>query len=409
MTGAQSYERFCVINGVEDNNMKKIVFTNSKNLNNAIIKHLSEHGGDILVFDNFCLDKEIYGYPVISFDELRQNSDKYIVKVTNSSLKSAYELCGQMKAADIEYELIKKNELMVNSLHISGFFEVDGSELKYEWKRSPEIRNIYSKLETQMEGLFRATFNRYQEDFRNKEINVYYYLEDMPQDAYRLSKLLNIDHIFASCTVYPVKETVIPVPNYFVCIDEATYQWPEEAPSLIRDASKDPWSIDKAVWIGDINNSPDDLRRMLYLLGEKHSEQLEIINSTGFWKQSSDSLIKKFIPMTDLPKYKYLIDIRGWSFYARMTRLLQMSRVVLRVESIYREWYDELLIPMKHYVPIKADMSDLLEKIEYLDSRPDVYMEIVEGARSFAEKNLQPESYIGCLRSAILKYGIKTK
>ena len=387
--------------------MKKTVFTNSKNLDGAIKRHLSEGGGEVFVFDNFSQDKEINGYPVISFDELSRNSKEYIVKITNSSLKSAYELSGQMEDAGIEYEISERDALLVNSLHISGNFGSNGASLKYEWVRSPEIRNIYSKLETQIEGLFRATFDCYKNDFSGKDIDVYYFLEDMPQDAYRVSKLFGMDHIFASCTVFPVSETVIPVPNYFACIDEDTYQWPAEVPSLLKASAKEPWSIDKGVWIGDINNSPDDLRRMLFLLGEQHPDKLEIIYSAGFWKQTADNSAKKFIPMTDLPKYKYLIDIRGWSFYARMTRLLMMNRVVLRVDSIYREWYDEYLVPMKHYVPVKADMSDLLSKIEYLDGRPDVYMEIVEGARSFSEKYLQPSSYTGCLRDAILKYGIK--
>ncbi len=389
--------------------MKKKVFTYSKNMLSVIEKYKSSDTIDIYVYDNYCMENEINGYPRISFEELIINKEEYVVYVTNSSIKSTYEICKQMKEHGIQYVIPDEKILLKNTVHVFGTVCEDNKRLQYEWVRSSDNRQIYSKLEIQVEELFRETISFYYDELKGKRIDIYFYLEDMPQDAYRLAWLFDMKNILACCTVFPISHCVVPIPNYFSCINESTYQWPEDVPSKLMKAAEEPWSISKGVWIGDIDNSPDDLRRMLHLLGELHPNKLEIINSAGFWKgMNCNNTIHSFIPMIELPKYKYLIDIRGYSFYARMTRLLIMKRVVLRIESIYREWYDEYLIPMKHYVPIKADMSDLLSQMEFLDNRQDVYDEIVWEMSKFAGEYLKPEAYLCSVKNAILKYGIRS-
>ena len=49
-----------------------------------------------------------------------------------------------------------------------------------------------------------------------------------------------------------------------------------------------------------------------------------------------------------------------------MTRLHQ-GCCVLKVESPlgYRQWYYDRLRPYEHYIPIKADLSDFFEQVEW--------------------------------------------
>jgi hypothetical protein len=54
------------------------------------------------------------------------------------------------------------------------------------------------------------------------------------------------------------------------------------------------------------------------------------------------------------------------------------------VETDIVEWFYKDLITMKHYVPIKNDLSDLLEKVEWLKANDDKAYEIAQAGSVFA-------------------------
>lgn len=65
---------------------------------------------------------------------------------------------------------------------------------------------------------------------------------------------------------------------------------------------------------------------------------------------------------------KYAIDIDGWTnSWSNLIVRMHFGCCVLKVESPdgFRQWWYDRLIPWEHYVPVEADMSDLLEKIEW--------------------------------------------
>jgi hypothetical protein len=80
---------------------------------------------------------------------------------------------------------------------------------------------------------------------------------------------------------------------------------------------------------------------------------------------------KQFMPVSCINTYKYLIDIDGNSnAWSGLFQKLLSGSVVLKVESEdrFRQWYYDRLIPWEHYIPIKKDLSDLMEKVEWLKS-----------------------------------------
>jgi hypothetical protein len=89
--------------------------------------------------------------------------------------------------------------------------------------------------------------------------------------------------------------------------------------------------------------------------------------------------MRNFVPLSSCNQYKYQIDIDGntnaWS--ALFNKLLSGS-VVLKVASPhhFRQWYYDELVPWVNYVPIKSDMSDLIEKIRWLIEHDDKAKEI---------------------------------
>jgi hypothetical protein len=63
--------------------------------------------------------------------------------------------------------------------------------------------------------------------------------------------------------------------------------------------------------------------------------------------------------------YKYIINIDGHSSAFRLSLELSMGSVILFVESEYYLWFKNFMIPYVHYIPIKKDLSDIDEKIEW--------------------------------------------
>ena len=84
---------------------------------------------------------------------------------------------------------------------------------------------------------------------------------------------------------------------------------------------------------------------------------------------------------------KYALDIDGnsnaWSNL--FTRLL-MGCCVIKINSAegYRQWYYGQLRPWEHYVPVDADMSDLLDKVTWCQSHDAECRQIAGRGQEFA-------------------------
>lgn len=71
--------------------------------------------------------------------------------------------------------------------------------------------------------------------------------------------------------------------------------------------------------------------------------------------------------------HKYAIDIDGYSnAWDNLYHRLLFGCCVLKVESQvgFRQWYYHRLRPYEHFVPIKADLSDLHEQVDWVRSHP---------------------------------------
>lgn len=85
---------------------------------------------------------------------------------------------------------------------------------------------------------------------------------------------------------------------------------------------------------------------------------------------------------------KFAIDIDGFScawdnFFIRRLQ----GTCVLKVESQmgFRQWYYHLLKPFEHYVPIKKDLSDLKEKVDWVLTHDAEAQAIAENGRKLAD------------------------
>lgn len=109
------------------------------------------------------------------------------------------------------------------------------------------------------------------------------------------------------------------------------------------------------------------------------------------------TLVSRLSP-NEQSKYKYIINIDGHVNAFRLSRELSTCSCILLVESEYRLWYSHLLQPWKHYIPIKRDLSDLIEKIKWCKSNDDKCKTIGQNALSFYKNVLSKSSMYDYLK-----------
>jgi hypothetical protein len=94
-------------------------------------------------------------------------------------------------------------------------------------------------------------------------------------------------------------------------------------------------------------------------------------------------------------KYKYILDIDGWAntWSATIWKLYSGS-VLLKVKSIWKQWYYDELKEYVHYVPIENDFSNLNEQIQWCINNNDKCEEITKKAKEFVLKKLNWDQVI---------------
>jgi hypothetical protein len=100
-------------------------------------------------------------------------------------------------------------------------------------------------------------------------------------------------------------------------------------------------------------------------------------------------LMRSAVPDAAFNQYRYQIDIDGNSnSWAGLFIKLLTGSPVLKVASPlgFRQWYYDLLEPWANFVPVASDMSDLIEKVEWLRDNADAARRIGERGRELATR-----------------------
>lgn len=148
--------------------------------------------------------------------------------------------------------------------------------------------------------------------------------------------------------------------NQRLMITKLDHEWQTTKPTLL-DAGIVSW------------NSRDKIDSSLCINYIKPKE----MNAIGIY-------LKPKVPMNEQIRYKYIINIDGHSKPNRTMYLLQSGSLMFIVESAFvlgnTCWYSHLLIPFKHYIPIRYDLSDLEEKIYWCRTHDEECKKIVQQA-----------------------------
>ena len=173
--------------------------------------------------------------------------------------------------------------------------------------------------------------------------------------------------------------------------DFTFHSWPEagindddEFVKEISIAGLNKYEINKVGWIG--NTYTNFRRKQMLEIGNNNKELFDIFDMTWFHSGSIKLGSTRYISTPDLvKKYSILIDIEGNGYSGRLKHLLWSHRPLLLVDRPHKEFFFEFLIAWEHYIPVKRDLTDLIEKTKWCLNNYDKALIIAENAFQFSK------------------------
>ncbi len=107
----------------------------------------------------------------------------------------------------------------------------------------------------------------------------------------------------------------------------------------------------------------------------------------------ASGLVRDFIPETEFIRFRYQIDIDGNSnSWPGLFQKLLTGSPVLKVASRlgFKQWYYDRLVPWGNFVPVQTDMSDLVEKVNWLHEHDAEAQRIGAAGRALALSMTMP-------------------
>ncbi len=101
--------------------------------------------------------------------------------------------------------------------------------------------------------------------------------------------------------------------------------------------------------------------------------------------------------------YRYIVHIDGHSSAFRLSRELSYGSVLLIVRSNYQLWFSHWLEPYVHYIPVKADCSDLFQQLIWCKQNDSECKKIANQARTFWETHLNKQKILEFLQSTLIR------
>jgi hypothetical protein len=127
--------------------------------------------------------------------------------------------------------------------------------------------------------------------------------------------------------------------------------------------------------------------------GEKYLQTIDV-------KNIPFNLVNTLSPQQQ-STFKYVINVDGHVAAYRLTLELEFGCCILLASSKYKLWYRDMLQPFVHYIPVKADLSDLIDKIRWCKANDEKCKKIAENALKFAKTYLTKNGILDYLQKLL--------
>lgn len=100
--------------------------------------------------------------------------------------------------------------------------------------------------------------------------------------------------------------------------------------------------------------------------------------------------------------YKYIINVDGHVSAFRLSFELSMKSTLLLVKSEWTMWFSHLLKPYVHYIPVKSDLSDLIDQIKWCRLHDNECKQIAYNAYAFYTRYLNRSSILDFMQYTLV-------
>lgn len=204
--------------------------------------------------------------------------------------------------------------------------------------------------------------------------------EDFPEGIHSRARILSYtkDESKENCQI-------ALIPDFcFLNWKESGMQDYEECCNSLLEASELQPLHDTLFWIGNTKTHPT--RKTLCEISEA-DPRVEAYGMDWEYKDGR-ACPTQFVSLRDHTQYKYLIDVQGRGYSGRTKVLMFSGRPLFIADRIWKEFWYKDLIPFTHYIPVKEDLSDLVEKLNWAEENPEEAIRIAENAKTYAKGRL---------------------
>ena len=112
--------------------------------------------------------------------------------------------------------------------------------------------------------------------------------------------------------------------------------------------------------------------------------------------------LSTFLSPEEQYSYKYVINVDGHVSSYRLSRELDSGCCLLLVASKYKLWYRHMLKPFEHYVPVRSDLSDLIDKIKWCKNHDEQCKQIAQNAKQFYKTYINKDGILDYLQQLLI-------
>ncbi|KXJ25426.1 protein O-glucosyltransferase 1 [Exaiptasia diaphana] len=182
-------------------------------------------------------------------------------------------------------------------------------------------------------------------------------------------------------------------------------RWDLMRDALIKKSQEFPW--EKKAPIAFFRGSRTSHERdPLVLLSRSNPELADAkYTKNQAWKSDKDTLYAepaKEVPLEDHCQFRYLFNFRGVAASFRFKHLFLCKSLVFHVGEEWLEFFYPALKPWVHYIPVKTDLSDARDLIEFANANDEVAQGIASRGYDFIKDHLRMQD-IRCYWKKLLK------
>lgn len=112
--------------------------------------------------------------------------------------------------------------------------------------------------------------------------------------------------------------------------------------------------------------------------------------------------IVNFMTPEEQSTHKYIVHVDGHVAAFRLGLEMSMGSCILKADSPYRMWFSHMIEPWVHYVPVKRDLSDLIERIEWCKKHDSRCKKIAENAKEFYDRYLVRDGILDYMQNLLV-------